>query len=69
MIKIVVCDNGNLHRPEEPGLWRRREGDGALRSRCHDVTMAGGLEDSIKTWLAQPSPAFLRVKVNPMHGA
>jgi hypothetical protein len=31
--------------------------------------MAGGLEDSIKTWLAQPNPAFLRVKVNPMHGA
>ena len=30
------------------------------------VAKAGDLEDSIKTWLAQPGPALLDVKVNPM---
>jgi pyruvate dehydrogenase (quinone) len=32
----------------------------------HSVTKAGDLEESIKTWLAQPGPALLDVKVNPM---
>jgi pyruvate dehydrogenase (quinone) len=30
------------------------------------IAKAGDLEDSIKTWLAQPGPALLHVKVNPM---
>jgi len=30
------------------------------------VAKAGGLEEAVKTWLAQPGPALLRVKVNPM---
>ena len=30
------------------------------------VAKAGDLEDSVKTWLAQPGPALLDVKVNPM---
>ena len=32
----------------------------------HSVAKAGDLEESIKTWLAQPGPALLDVKVNPM---
>jgi pyruvate dehydrogenase (quinone) len=32
----------------------------------HRVEKAGDLEGSIKTWLAQPGPALLDVKVNPM---
>jgi pyruvate dehydrogenase (quinone) len=32
----------------------------------HYVAKAGDLEESIKTWLAQPGPALLDVKVNPM---
>jgi pyruvate dehydrogenase (quinone) len=32
----------------------------------HSVAKAGDLEESIKTWLAQPGPAVLDVKVNPM---
>ena len=30
------------------------------------VARAGDLEESVKTWLAQPGPALLDVKVNPM---
>ena len=30
------------------------------------ITRAGGLEEAVKTWLAQPGPALLNVKVNPM---
>jgi pyruvate dehydrogenase (quinone) len=30
------------------------------------IAKAGGLEEAIKTWLAQPGPALLHVKVNPM---
>src|SRR5258708_12160411 len=30
------------------------------------VAKAGDLEESIKTWLAQPGPALLDVKVNPI---
>jgi len=36
------------------GLWGRR------------VAKVGDLEESIKTWLAEPGPALLDVKVNPM---
>ena len=36
------------------GLWGR------------SVAKAGELEEAIKTWLAQPGPALLDVKVNPM---
>jgi pyruvate dehydrogenase (quinone) len=32
----------------------------------HSVAKAGDLEESIQTWLAQPGPALLDVKVNPM---
>jgi pyruvate dehydrogenase (quinone) len=32
----------------------------------HQVSQAGELEDSVKTWLAQPGPAVLDVKVKPM---
>jgi pyruvate dehydrogenase (quinone) len=32
----------------------------------HSVAKAGDLETSVKTWLAQPGPAVLDVKVNPM---
>ena len=30
------------------------------------VSKAGELEESIQTWLAQPGPALLHVKVTPM---
>jgi thiamine pyrophosphate-dependent acetolactate synthase large subunit-like protein len=30
------------------------------------ICLAGGLEDAVRTWLAQPGPALLHVKVNPM---
>jgi pyruvate dehydrogenase (quinone) len=30
------------------------------------VAKAGDLDESIETWLAQPGPALLDVKVNPM---
>jgi pyruvate dehydrogenase (quinone) len=78
-IKIVVFNNGklgfidieqksaglipmytDLKNPDfgevakAAGLWGR------------SVAKAGDLEDSIKTWLAQPGPALLDVKVNPM---
>src|ERR1700722_14181675 len=32
----------------------------------HQVSKAGELEESVKTWLAQPGPAVLEVKVKPM---
>ena len=32
----------------------------------HSVAKAGDLEESIRVWLAQPGPALLDVKVNPM---
>jgi pyruvate dehydrogenase (quinone) len=78
-IKIVVFDNGKLGFIDieqksaglEPiytdlknpdfgevakamGLWGRK------------VSKAGELEESIRTWLSQPGPAVLHVKVNPM---
>src|SRR6202051_170102 len=78
-IKIVVFNNGklgfidieqksaglipmytDLQNPDfgevakAVGIWGRR------------VAKAGDLEESVKTWLAQPGPALLDVKVNPM---
>ena len=32
----------------------------------HMVSKAGELEESVQTWLAQPGPALLDVKVKPM---
>jgi pyruvate dehydrogenase (quinone) len=32
----------------------------------HQVSKAGDLEESVRTWLAQPGPAVLDVKVKPM---
>ena len=32
----------------------------------HFVSKVGDLEESIETWLAQPGPALLHVKVTPM---
>src|SRR5437868_12810453 len=32
----------------------------------HSVSKAGDLEESVQTWLAQPGPALLHVKVKPM---
>jgi pyruvate dehydrogenase (quinone) len=78
-IKIVVYDNGklgfvdieqkaaglapvytDLKNPDfgqvakAVGLWGRF------------VSKAGELEDSVQTWLSQPGPALLHVKVTPM---
>jgi pyruvate dehydrogenase (quinone) len=78
-IKIVVFDNGklgfidieqktagiepiftDLKNPdfgkvaEAVGLWGRR------------VSKAGELDEAVRDWLAQPGPALLDVKVNPM---
>jgi pyruvate dehydrogenase (quinone) len=78
-IKIAVYDNGklgfvdieqkaaglvpvftDLKNPdfgamaEAAGLWGRR------------VSKAGELDESVRTWLAQPGPALLHVKVKPM---
>jgi pyruvate dehydrogenase (quinone) len=78
-IKIVVYDNGKLGFVEieqkaaglmpvytdlknpnfgevakAVGLWGRM------------VSKAGELEDSVQTWLSQPGPALLHVKVKPM---
>jgi pyruvate dehydrogenase (quinone) len=78
-IKIVVFDNGkygfveieqkaagmmpvytDLENPdfgkvaEAMGLWGR------------SVSKAGELEEAIEAWLAQPGPALLHAKVNPM---
>ena len=36
------------------GLWRR------------SVSKAGDLAESVQTWLAQPGPALLHVRVKPM---
>ena len=38
----------------------------AMGLRGHSVSKAGELEESIQTWLAQPGPALLHVKVKPM---
>ena len=78
-IKIVVFDNGKLGfidieqksagiEPiftdlKNPDLGKVAEAMG-LWGRC--VTKAGELEEAVADWLAQPGPALLDVKVNPM---
>ena len=78
-IKIVVFDNGKLGfidieqksagiEPiftdlKNPDFGKVAEAMG-LWGRC--VTKAGELEEAVVEWLAQPGPALLDVKVNPM---
>jgi len=38
----------------------------AMGTWGHSVSKAVELEESVQTWLAQPGPALLHVKVNPM---
>jgi pyruvate dehydrogenase (quinone) len=78
-IKIVVYDNGKLGFvdieqkaaglvPVFTDLKNPDFGEVAKAMGLwgHSIAKAGGLEESIKTWLAQPGPALLHVKVNPM---
>jgi pyruvate dehydrogenase (quinone) len=78
-IKIVVFDNGKLGfidieqksagiEPiftdlKNPDFGKVAEAMG-LWGRC--VSKAGELEEAVRAWLAQPGPALLDVKVNPM---
>jgi pyruvate dehydrogenase (quinone) len=78
-IKIVVFDNGKLAFIDieqksagidpiftdlkNPNFGKVAEAMG-LWGRC--VTKANELEDAVVEWLAQPGPALLDVKVNPM---
>jgi pyruvate dehydrogenase (quinone) len=78
-IKIVVYDNGKLGFVE---IEQKAEGlvnifTELKNPNFSDVALALGLwgrsvmradelEDSVKAWLAQPGPALLHVKVNPM---
>jgi pyruvate dehydrogenase (quinone) len=78
-IKIVIFDNGKLgfidieqkaagREPvytdlKNPDFGKVVEAMG-LWGRC--VSKAGELEEAIVAWLAQPGPALLDVKVNPM---
>jgi len=78
-IKIVVYDNGKLGFvdieqkaaglvPVYTDLKNPNFGEVAKAMGLwgHMVSKAGELEDSVRTWLAQPGPAVLHVKVNPM---
>jgi len=78
-IKIVVYDNGKLGFvdieqkaaglvPVYTDLKNPDFGDVAKAMGLwgRSVSKAGDLEESIQTWLAQPGPALLHVKVKPM---
>ena len=78
-IKIVVYDNGKLGfvdieqkaaglLPVYTDLKNPDFGEVAKAMGLwgHSVSKAGELEESVQTWLAQPGPALLHVKVNPM---
>jgi pyruvate dehydrogenase (quinone) len=78
-IKIVVFNNGKLGFidieqkaagliPMYTDLKNPDFGEVAKAAGLwgQSVAKAGDLEDSVKTWLAQPGPALLDVKVNPM---
>jgi pyruvate dehydrogenase (quinone) len=78
-IKIVVYDNGKLGfvdieqkaaglLPVYTDLKNPDFGEVAKAMGLwgHSVSKAGELEESIQTWLTQPGPAVLHVKVNPM---
>lgn len=78
-IKIVVYDNGKLGfveieqkaaglLPVYTDLKNPNFGEVARAMGLwgHSVSKAGELEESVQTWLAQPGPALLHVKVKPM---
>jgi pyruvate dehydrogenase (quinone) len=78
-IKIVVYDNGKLGfvdiEQKAAGLVPvytdlKNPNFGELAKAVglwgHMVSKAGELEDSVRTWLSQPGPALLHVKVKPM---
>ena len=78
-IKIVVYDNGKLGfveieqkaaglLPMYTDLKNPNFGEVARAMGLwgHSVSKAGELEESVQTWLAQPGPALLDVKVKPM---
>jgi pyruvate dehydrogenase (quinone) len=78
-IKIVVYDNGKLgfvdieqkasgFVPIYTDLKNPDFGEVAKAVGLwgHSVSKAGDLEEAITTWLAQPGPALLHAKVNPM---
>jgi pyruvate dehydrogenase (quinone) len=78
-IKIVVYDNGKLGfidieqkaaglEPVFTELKNPNFGEVAKAMGLwgHMVSKAGELEDAVRTWLAQPGPAVLDVKVKPM---
>jgi pyruvate dehydrogenase (quinone) len=78
-IKIAVYDNGKLGFIDienkaagmEPVFTDLRNPDFGAVARAmglwgHMVSKAGDLEDAVQTWLAQPGPAVLDVKVKPM---
>ena len=78
-IKIVVYDNGKLGfvdieqkaaglLPVYTDLKNPDFGEVAKAMGLwgHSVSKAGELEEAVQTWLAQPGPALLQVKVKPM---
>ncbi len=78
-IKIAVYDNGKLGFvdieqkaaglvPVFTDLKNPNFGDMAKAAGLwgHSVSKAGEIEEAVKTWLAQPGPALLQVKVKPM---
>jgi pyruvate dehydrogenase (quinone) len=78
-IKIVVYDNGKLGFVDieqkaaglVPVYTDLKNPDFGKVAKAmglwgHRVSKAGELEESVKSWLAQPGPALLHVKVNPM---
>jgi pyruvate dehydrogenase (quinone) len=78
-IKIAVYDNGKLGfvdieqksagmMPVYTDLKNPNFGDVARAMGLwgHSVSKAGELDEAIPTWLAQPGPALLHVKVTPM---
>jgi pyruvate dehydrogenase (quinone) len=78
-IKIAVYDNGKLGFvdieqkaaglvPVYTDLKNPNFGEVAKAMGLwgHQVSMAGELEESVQTWLAQPGAAVLHVKVKPM---
>jgi pyruvate dehydrogenase (quinone) len=78
-IKIVVYDNGKLGFvdieqkaaglvPVYTDLKNPNFGEIAkvVGLWGHMVSKAGELEDAVQTWLSQPGPALLHVKVKPM---
>ena len=78
-IKIVVYNNGKLGFIDieqkaagmEPTFTDLKNPDFGEVAKAmgvwgHMVSKAGELEDAVRTWLAQPGPAVLDVKVKPM---